>query len=99
MPYKKLKMGYPRRTVAGVSDGDTIKFRNSYNGAKLARLARVNAPEKHQFGGAKATQQLKQLVQGKKISFEQVGWSYGRPVIEARVGRKSVNNAMKRKGY
>jgi hypothetical protein len=29
MPYKKLKMGYPRRTVAGVPDGDTIKFRNS----------------------------------------------------------------------
>ena len=48
-----------RRTVKRVLDGDTFQTYRKVNGSNYVRLAGVNAPEKHQFGGSQATQRLR----------------------------------------
>lgn len=66
------------------------------------RLARVRAPEKHQFGGSKATRiaagmtgRTKGFVTIKRVAKD----SYGRDVVEMRNCHGSINNRMRKKGY
>ena len=85
-------MAKRKETVTRVIDGDT--FRTSSRKHSV-RLANVNAPEKGRKGGAKATQQLKSLIQGKKVEVKTIARDvYGRAVAEVKVGRKSVNKQM-----
>lgn len=85
----------PKGKVSQVRDGDTIKI--AYG--PWIRLANVNAPELTAKSGAKAKQQLQQLVGGKTVTYEPVAMSYGRVVAKVKVAGKSVNSIMKKKGY
>jgi len=84
-----------RGKVARVIDGDTFKVR----GGKAIRLANVRAPELGTKGGAKARNELSERITGKTVSYDAVGKSYGRDVANVKVAGKSVNQAMRNKGY
>jgi len=85
-------MGKRKETVTRVIDGDT--FRTSSRKHSV-RLANVDAPEKGRKGGAKATQQLKSLIQGKNVEVKTIARDvYGRAVANVKVGGKSVNKAL-----
>ena len=85
-------MAKKKETVTRVIDGDT--FRTSSRKHSV-RLANVNAPEKGRKGGAKATKQLKSLIQGKKVEVSTVARdTYGRAVAKVKRGRINVNKAM-----
>lgn len=88
-------MAKRKETVTRVVDGDTF-----YTSARKepVRLANVDAPEIGTRGGAKATQNLKKLIQGQKVEVNTVARDvYGRTVARVKVGSKSVNNAMNKK--
>ena len=85
----------PKVKVDKVRDGDTFQTERG----KWIRLAGVDAPELRQPGGAKAKAELEKLIGDKSVNYDQVGTSYGSGVAKVRVGGKSVNEAMKRKGY
>ena len=88
-------MAKRKETVTRVIDGDT--FRTSSRKHSV-RLANVNAPEKGRKGGTKATQQLKSLIQGKKVEVETIVRDvYGRTVARVKVDGKSVNLAMNKR--
>lgn len=88
-------MAKRKETVTRVIDGDT--FRTSSRKHSV-RLANVNAPEKGVRGSTRATQELKNLIQGQKVEVNTiVRDSYGRAVANVRVEGKSVNSAMNRK--
>ncbi len=85
-------MAKRKETVTRVIDGDT--FRTSSRKHSV-RLANVDAPEKGRKGGAKATKQLKSLIQGKKVEVNTVARdTYGRAVAKVKRGRIDVNKAM-----
>jgi micrococcal nuclease len=83
--------------VTRVIDGDTFITGSRKN---PVRLANVNAPEKGSQGAGTATQALRDLIQGQTVSIETVARDkYGRSVANIKVGNRSVNTAMRRKGY
>lgn len=85
-------MAKRKETVTRVIDGDT--FRTSSRKHSV-RLANVDAPEKGRKGGAKATQRLKKMIQGKKVEVNTVARdTYGRAVAKVKRGRINVNKAM-----
>jgi len=79
-----------RRTIKRVIDGDTIQTYRKVNGSNFIRLAGVNAPELHQFGGVEAKNKLKRQIQGKTITLQPVGRSYSRVVARVRHNRRLV---------
>ncbi|PIQ69676.1 MAG: hypothetical protein COY22_00365 [Candidatus Tagabacteria bacterium CG_4_10_14_0_2_um_filter_40_13] len=84
-----------RVKVKKVIDGDTFEdTRHSF-----FRLEGVDAPEKRERGYNKAKEALKNMIDGEELIVKQVGESYGRKVIEARIpGEKTtINTKMKRK--
>jgi micrococcal nuclease len=84
-----------KETVKRVIDGDTFVTGSRKN---PVRLANVNAPEKGQQGSVKATQALKNLIQGKTVQIDTVARdTYGRSVAKVKVDNKSVNKAMNQK--
>jgi len=84
----------PRKErVTKVIDGDTFMTASRKN---PARLANVDTPEKDTRGGAAATKALKDMIQGETVSIDTVARdSYGRSVAKVKVGRNSVNKAVK----
>ena len=79
--------------VTKVIDGDTFKIK----GGKYIRLAGVDTPEKGRRGYAAARDELRNLIEGKTISFTEVGKSYDRIVADdVKVGSKSVISTMKK---
>ena len=87
-------MSKKRETVSRVVDGDTFytKTRN-----RSVRLEGVDAPEKGTKAGVKATQQLRTMIQGKKVEVTPVAKDvYGRTVANVKVDGKSVNQAVKK---
>lgn len=84
-----------RRKVKQVIDGDTFIVSRKIGNTNRVRLAGVNAPEKYQFGGKKATNRLKSLIDGKTVTIVPVGRSYNRLVADVRKNRKSVNKRLK----
>ena len=87
-------MSKRKETVTRVIDGDTFYTKSR---TKPVRLANVDAPEKGARGGKTATNQLKTLIQGKKVEVNTVARDvYGRAVANVKVGGKSVNNAVKK---
>ena len=86
-----------RERVTKVIDGDT--FMTGYR-KRSVRLANVNAPEKGSRGAVSATQTLRDLVQGERVSIETVARDkYGRSIANVKVDNRSVNAALRRKGY
>ena len=85
----------PKGRVAKVIDGDTFKLQ----GGKAIRLANVGAPELGSKGGAQAKNDLAAKIQGKTVSYKPVAKSYGRTVAQVKLAGKSVNQAMRNKGY
>jgi micrococcal nuclease len=86
-----------KETVIRVIDGDTFMTGSRKN---PIRLANVNTPEKGSRGEGTATQALRALVLGQAVSVETVARDmYGRSVARVRVCNRSVNAAMRRKGY
>ena len=82
-----------KERVTRVIDGDTFETATRKH---PVRLANVNAPEKGQRGGA--TNALKELIAGETVTIETVARDkYSRAVANVKVGRKSVNKAMKEK--
>jgi len=86
-------MSKRKETVTRVIDGDTFIT----SSRKLSvRLANVDAPEKGTRGAAKATKELKSLIEGKQVTVETVARDkYRRAVAKVKVGNKSVNKAVK----
>ena len=94
------KIRAPKRKVKKVIDGDTFKVSRKISGNNIIRLARVNAPEKRSKGGRKATNTLRGLIGGKKVSIKPVARDkYGRIVAEITQNRRKINKRMKEKGY
>jgi endonuclease YncB( thermonuclease family) len=61
-------------------------------------LANVDAPERGKKGGSAATRALKGMIQGQEVSIDTVARDkYGRSVANVKVGRRSVNKAMRDK--
>lgn len=86
-----------KETVTRVIDGDTFETASR---KRPVRLANVNAPEKGTRGGPKATKALAQLVSGQKVEVTTVARDkYGRAVATVKADGRSVNQAMRRKGY
>lgn len=79
-----------KRTVKRVLDGDTFETYRKVRGSNYIRIANVNAPEKHQFGGRGATARLKRQIQGKVVTLKPVGRSYSRIVAKVRHNRRLV---------
>lgn len=79
-----------KRKVKRVLDGDTFQTYTKVNRSNYVRIAGKNAPEKHQFGGKQATQNLKRQIQGKIVTLQPVGRSFGRVVAKVRHKRKLV---------
>lgn len=85
----------PKGKVSQVKDGDTFKIARG----PWIRLEGVDAPEIGTKGGAKARDELKDMIEKKTVTYDPVSKSYGRIVAKVKVGGKSVNTTMKRKGY
>ena len=84
-----------KEKVTKVIDGDTFQTASRKHSV---RLANVNAPEKGKPGSTKATQALKNLIQGQQVQINTVARDqYGRSVANVKVGSKSVNKAMNQK--
>ena len=76
--------------VKKVIDGDT--FQDSRN--RFYRLANVDAPEKRERGYKSAKENLKNMITGEELVVKQVGESYNRKVVIARIlGEKTTINA------
>jgi len=88
-------MAKRKETVKRVIDGDTF---TTSSRKYSVRLANVDAPEKGKPGSAKATQSLKNLIQGQQVQIDTVARdTYGRSVANVKVSGKSVNKAMNQK--
>jgi len=82
-----------KEKVTRVIDGDT--FRTAKR-SRAVRLANVDVPETGTPGAAVAKKKLERLIKGKEVSIETVARdSYGRSVAVVKVGRKSINKAMR----
>ena len=83
--------------ITKVIDGDTMRDSRG----KYYRLAGVDTPEKGERGYSRAKELLENKVEGETVYIKEVGVSYGRSVVEARVkGEKgTVNNSLKRAGF
>lgn len=75
-----------RRKVKRIIDGDTFIVGRKIGNTNRIRLAGINAPAKHQFGGKKAMNRLRGLIGGKIVTIVPVGRSYNR--IVAKVHKK-----------
>jgi micrococcal nuclease len=87
------------RTVKKVIDGDTFIVNRSVGGTSKVRLANVDAPERWSNAGKTATNVLKKMVGGQKVSITPVGRSYDRVVARVTQNRRNINRRMQRKGY
>lgn len=86
----------PRKKVKSVIDGDTFITEDG----ETIRLANVNAPEKGQRGAPQARKELRNLISRKQVNVDTVARDpYGRVVAKVKVGKKSVNKAMREKGW
>lgn len=85
-----------KKKVKSVTDGDTFITQDD----RKVRLANVRAPEKGQRGAPQARHDLRELISRKQVNVETVARDpYGRVVAKVKVGNKSVNKAMRAKGW
>lgn len=87
-----------RRKIKRVVDGDTVELYRKVGESRFIRLSGVNAPEKHQFGGAKATSRLRSLVGGRTVTIRpESRGHYGRTIATIISDRKNVNKRLRKK--
>lgn len=96
---RKIKLAiWKKRKIKKWHDGDTPEFTNG----EIARLARVRAHEKHQFGGSTATKTAAGM-SGRSRGFvyvKQVARDrWRRPVVEIKNKDGSINSRMIKKSY
>jgi len=84
-----------RRKVKQIIDGDTFIVSRKIGKTNVVRLVGINAPEKYQFGGKKATNKLRGLIGGKTVTIVPVGKSYDRVVADVRSNRKSISKRLR----
>ncbi|MFC1697109.1 thermonuclease family protein [Nanoarchaeota archaeon] len=82
------------RTVARVIDGDTFVTKRRIGNTNKVRLANVDAPERGRSGGTRATNMLRGMIGGKKVSVTPVGRSYDRVVARVTQNRRNINKRM-----
>jgi len=88
-------MAKRKETVMRVIDGDTFLTASR---KRPVRLAGVDTPERGTRQGAKATQGLRKMIQGKKVVVHTIGRDmFGRTIARVKVTGKSVNKAVKNK--
>lgn len=85
------------KKIARWLDGDSGRFSD---GTKF-RLANVRAPEKHQFGGSKATKVASGMTSRSNgfVNWKPVGSSYGRQVGVMSNKDGSINKRLQNRGY
>ncbi|MBU2637893.1 MAG: thermonuclease family protein [Nanoarchaeota archaeon] len=81
--------------VKRIIDGDTFIVNKKIHGTDRIRLAGINQPERYQFGGKKATNILKGLIGGKRVTIIPVGRSYNRVVANVISNRKNITKRLK----
>lgn len=85
-----------KETVTRVIDGDTFRTASRKHSV---RLANVDAPEKGRPGAMAAKRRLEKLIRGKEVSIRTVARDvYGRSVALVKLGRHSVNKAVRGSG-
>lgn len=86
-----------KKRISYWNDGDSGVFTD---GTRF-RLANVRAPEKHQFGGHKATKVASGMTSRSNglVTVRTVGRSYARAVDYLYNKDGSINNRMRQKGY
>ena len=84
----------PRKEkVTRVIDGDTFETASR---KRPIRLANVNAPERGARGGVVATKALKSMIEGEIVSVDTVARDrYNRSIAKVKIGRQSINKALK----
>lgn len=86
--------------IVKVSDGDTVILLDSDNTQHKIRLDGIDAPEKGQAYGNKATDYLANLIAGKKVKVEyQKIDQYRRILGTIYYDEMNINNEMVRAGY
>lgn len=84
-----------KEEVSKVIDGDTFETASRKN---PVRLANVDAPEESEPGAANAKEYLEKLILGQTVTIDTVSRDrYGRSVAKVKLGRQSVNKAMREK--
>ena len=87
-------------TVIRVADGDTLEARDSAGALHRIRLAEIDAPELDQPHGRAARSALDDLVDGQRVTVEQVDQDrYGRIVGRVRAGDLEVNSTLVERGH
>lgn len=88
---------FKKKRIAYWNDGDS----GVYTDGTRFRLARVRAPEKHQFGGPKATKVASGMTARSNglVRVRTVGRSYNRTIDYQSNKDGSINNRMRLKGY
>ena len=85
--------------VVGITDGDTLTLLDAQHQQHTIRLAEIDAPERGQPWGNRATQTLSALVFGKTVSVQQTNTDrYGRVVGRIFAEGEDVNRAMVEQG-
>jgi len=87
----------PRKErVTRIVDGDTFETASR---KRPVRLASVDTPEKGQPGYRQAKETLARMIEGETVTIDTKARDvYGRSVANVKVGRRSVNKAMKKHG-
>lgn len=86
--------------VSRVVDGDTLDVRRSDGQGVRIRLAQIDAPEKSQPHGPKATAALRSMALDKLVRIEVVDTDrYGRTVGEVLLEGRNINREMVRLGH
>jgi len=87
-----------RRTVVKVIDGDTVQVARKIDGSNIVRLSGVNAPEKNQAGGKKATNILRGMIGGETVTMRpEAKDKYGRIIATIIYDRQNVNKKLNKK--
>lgn len=86
--------------VTRIIDGDTLELQVAGEEPLSIRLAQIDAPEKSQPYGDRATKALAALILGKRVRVEVVTLDrYGRTVGEIYIGDTHINAEMVRRGH
>ena len=76
------------RKVKRVIDKDTFETHRKINGSNFIRIAGMNGAELNTALGKKQKSQMKRQIQGRVVTLQPVGRSYGRVVAKVRYKRR-----------
>lgn len=89
-----------RAVITAVSDGDTVRVRDTHGRTRKIRLAFIDAPETKQKHGTESRAALAALTDGREADVEIIDIDrYQREVARLRVGGRDVNFAQVQNGH